>query len=197
MSDIAKRAAARYCSHQLWLEAGWIATTYRCHPTDDAPPVMGLVFADPDKGLKLFATWTNDWGNQDQNESIRIVVIEGEISDQAAGYTIRLSADSPNADTGQVQRMHPSPETEAMFGQFKAQYLQHGEFLLCPVIQKDDGQLWFNANAGIIKRHIEFRNAEDISEGDIDAIVLEASPAEQALASLIEQSKAARRENQD
>jgi hypothetical protein len=158
---------------------------------------MGLVFADHEKGLELFDTWTNDWGNQDPDESIRIAVIEGDIPGQIPGYSIRLSADSPDADAGQVQRMHPSPDTEAMFGQFKAQYLQHGEFLLCPVIQKEDGQLWFNANAGIIKRHIEFRNAEDISEGDIDAIVLEATRAEQALTSLIELSEAARDQDRD
>lgn len=176
-------AAKRFSNHPLWQEAMWLACTYRCHPQGEAPPVMGLVFADYEKGLELFATWTDDWGNQDTEDSIRIAIVEGEIEGQAAGYSIRIAADSAS-DDGQVLRLHPSPETEAMLGQFKAQYLEHGEFLLCPVIKKDDGQLWFNALAGIIKRRIEFRNAGDISDSDIDSCVLQVSPAEQLLANL-------------
>lgn len=181
MTPLPVKAAERLCNHPLWADAVWAATSYRCHPSGKAPPVMGLVFADPEKGLKLFGAWTDDWGNVDEDDVIRLAVVEGEIPGQMPGYSIHIYADSQGAGPGQTQRLHPSPETEPMLGQFKAQYLLHGEFLLCPVIQKDCGQLWFNANAGIIKHQITFRNADDISENDIDAIVLKPTPVERAL----------------
>jgi hypothetical protein len=146
---------------------------------------MGLVFADWEAGLRLFASWTDDWGSNDEDDTIRITFIEGGIEGQLPGYTIRISAEGSD-EPGQVQRMHPSEETEDLFGGFKVQYLKHGEFLLCPTVQKEDGQLWFDATKGIIKHKAVFRNAEDISGGDIDAVVLEASPVEQALKDLLD-----------
>jgi hypothetical protein len=175
----------KFCSNPIWQQAQWIATTYRCHPTRQAPPVMGLVFVDWEAGLRLFASWTDDWGSHDEDDAIRIAFIEGGIEGQLPGYTIRISAEGSD-DPGQVQRMHPSEETESLFGDFKAQYLKHGEFLLCPTVQKEDGQLWFDATKGIIKHKAVFRNAEDLTEGDVDAVVLEASPVEQALQSFFD-----------
>jgi hypothetical protein len=146
---------------------------------------MGLVFADWEAGLRLFTSWTDDWGPHDEDDAMRITFVEGDMEGQLPGYTIRISAEGSD-EPGQVQRMHPSEETEHLFGGFKAQYLKHGEFLLCPTVQKEDGQLWFDATKGIIKHRAIFRNAEDIVEGDTDALVLEASPAEQALQSFFD-----------
>lgn len=59
-----------------------------------------------------------------------------------------------------------------MLAGFKRDYLRHGEFLLAPVVQRDDDQFWFNIEAGIIKRKFHLRHASEIGESDPDAIVL-------------------------
>ncbi len=147
---------------------------------------MGVVFADHQKGLELFSKWTDDWGNSDDDDSIRIAIIEGEIPGQVDGYSIHISAGDAEAEVGQVNRMHPSPEAEKLLEQFKAQYVLHGKFLFCPVEQREDGQLWFNAYAGIIKKTICFRNVKDIDEKGRDAVVLKPSEVETALSELMD-----------
>lgn len=50
-------AARGFCAHPLWAQALWIATAFRWHPSSEAPPVMGLVFADAGKGNHNSADW--------------------------------------------------------------------------------------------------------------------------------------------
>lgn len=143
---------------------------------------MGLVFADPTKGVELFRGWIDDWGNVDEDDEIRVAVIEGDIAGQAPGYTVRISpaheadpgSDVASPTAGQIQRMHPLPGAGApdMLSRFKQEYLRHGEFLLAPVIERD-GQLWFDVENGIVKRRLELRDAAEIAANDPDAIVLE------------------------
>jgi len=179
-----KQVAKQFCNSPLWREALWAATTFRWHPTGEAPPVMGLLFADWRKGVNLFRTWTDEFGNADEHDDIRVAIIEGNIPGQAPGYAVRISpaqADwNPNRaeqpPLGQVQRMHPLSHMPEMLMEFKREYLRHHEFLLAPVVQRDDNQLWFNANAGIIKRELVLRRASEIAEDEPDAIILRGAP---------------------
>ena len=52
-------------------------------------------------------------------------------------------------------------------------FARYGQFLLAPVFRRDDRQEYFEAELGLIKHTIEFRNLSDItSENDIDAKAL-------------------------
>lgn len=139
-----------------WEDAGWCATTFRWHPTSEAPPVLGLVFADGEKGRAVFARWVRQYQNQDELDEIRVSVIEGEIPGQQPGYTIHICPDPEGvlvrataegivagelAFAGKFNRMHPLPESPPMLGRFKEEYARHKEFLLAPVTQRRDGQL--------------------------------------------------------
>ena len=149
---------------------------------------MGLVFANWATGVNLFRTWPKEFDNTDQYDDLRVVVIEGEIPEQQSGYSIRISAAQADWEQvemnrpapSQVQRMHPLPDNPDMLQKFKQEYLKHGEFLLAPVVQQDDDQLYFNVHAGIIKRECVFRDASEIGENDPDAIVFEL-PAQVAI----------------
>ena len=46
--------AAAFTTHPLSSEASWSATTFRWHPTGEAPPIMGLVFDNADAGKEIF-----------------------------------------------------------------------------------------------------------------------------------------------
>ncbi len=171
---------------ESWQEAIWLATTYRWHPESAAPPVMGLVFADWEKGVEIFQQWIDVNGHEDKTDSIRIAIIEGDIPEQQPGYTIRISANEPDQlsdsqnQSGQICRMHPLPETPEMpnmLAQFKREYMLHGEYLLAPVIMKDDNQLWFNVNYGIIKRKLVLRHASEISPNDPDYVIFDHKPS--------------------
>lgn len=183
MNNIAmpSQSAKQFCSSPLWDGALWIATTYRWHPNSDAPPVMGIIFANWATGISLFREWTDAQGNGDTHDDIRVAVIEGDIEGQEPGYSIRISAAQADWEQvqmnrltpSQVQRMHPLRNNPNMLQDFKREYLKHGEFLLAPVVQHDNDEMHFNVQAGIIKRDCVFRDASDIGDNEPDAIVLD------------------------
>lgn len=181
MEISAGEAARQFVTASAWDAARWIATAYQCHPESQAPPVMGLVFADWGAGVKLFRTWVDQFGNVDLCNDIRVTVVEGHVTGVAPDYSIRISA--AQADWEQVhmnrsavshwQRMHPLPDNPDMLQDFKREYLKHGEFLLCPIVLHDNDELHFNIQAGIIKRECVFREASDIQSDESDAIVFQ------------------------
>jgi len=89
-----------------------------------------------------------------------------------SGYALRISA-ACDSGPGQVQWMYPLPDSPNMLAKFERDYPRHGEFLLAPVVERDDDQLWFNIEAGIIKRELHLRDASEIGKDDPDAIVFE------------------------
>lgn len=162
-----------------WDRAGWQGTTFRWHPTGDAPPVMGLVFADADAGKAVFGEWVVRGGNGDPYEELSITVLEGPALGQGPGYIVHLGADARSAqahatDIGidfddaaldglQIARkMDVADDTPSMLERFKAEYARHGEFLLAPVTANPDGPRFIDVELGILKTHITFLSAEQI-----------------------------------
>ena len=175
------QVAKQFISSPLWNGALWIATTYRWHSTSEAPPIMGLIFANWATGVNLFREWTDALSNADEQDDIRVAVIEGDIEGQHTGYSIRISAAQADWEQvqmnrpapSQVQRMQPLPQNPKMLQDFKREYIKHGEFLLAPVVQHDNDELHINVQAGIVKRECVFRDASEIGENDPDAIVFQ------------------------
>jgi hypothetical protein len=64
--------AVRWATHRLWQEAHWSAVAYQFDQATDSPPVMALIFDDPNKGCELFKIWTQANGNCDELEEIRV-----------------------------------------------------------------------------------------------------------------------------
>jgi hypothetical protein len=179
----------RFSTDILWNDARWSSTTFRWHPQSAAPPIMGIVFDNAEKGRELFAQLAEAIGNEDAKEELRISIIEGDVPGQRAGYTVHIGPD-PDAlralgtfeDVivdqttlmlfGQLNRMYPIPGQPNLLARFKQEYARHKEYLLAPVTRRDDGQLWVDVELGVVKRSIHFRELKDIRDGDIDAAAL-------------------------
>ena len=172
MSEFSLESAARFCSHPLWSEAVWLGTTFKLAPNNDAPPVMAIMFGDYRLGVNLFRIWVDDWGNFDENNAIRISLVEGDIASQDSGYSVHISPQDVTAGYGQWQRMYPLGLFPDMLEPFKASFEKHQEFMLAPVVRHDDNLAYVNANAGIISRDLKLRDASEICEGDIDEVLL-------------------------
>ncbi|MGB7160470.1 MAG: hypothetical protein WBD40_20560 [Tepidisphaeraceae bacterium] len=178
-----------FANNPLWHEAGWSSTTFRWHPQSEAPPIMGIVFSNGAKGRELFRTLTDQIGNDDAKEQLRVSIIEGDVPGQPTGYSAHIG---PDPDTlkalgtfediivdhttlllfGQLNRMYPIPGQPNLLARFKEEYATHGEYLLAPVTKRDDGQLGVDVELGIVKKTIHFRELKDIAEGDVDAAAL-------------------------
>jgi hypothetical protein len=184
--------AAAFTTHPLWAEANWSATTYKWHPTSEAPPLMGLVFDNVEAGLEIFREAKRQMNHEDRFEEIRISIIEGAVPGQEhrPGYSVHICAD-PEAlcahatmedfvvdpsivpFLGQWNRHYPIPGAPPLLPRFKAEFEKHKEFMLAPVIRRGDGQLYMEHSLGIIKNLILFRQLSEItSPDDPDAAAL-------------------------
>src|SRR5579859_4233386 len=151
--------AAAWVANPLWPEAKWSGTCYQFDRAGEHPPVMGLVFENPEKGKELFRSWTEKNGNQDELEEIRLTVIEGEIGGAEPGYFIHICPDPENSMIratamgfaieelplsvlGQMQRMYPIGGATPMLPRFKELFRKHEEFLFAPVSPREDGRQW-------------------------------------------------------
>lgn len=180
--------AAIFTTHWLWSEAQWSATTFKWHPTSEAPPILGLVFENAEAGREIFRESERQMNHADTFEEIRVSIIEGAVPGQEhrPGYTVHLCPD-PEALAahatmddlvldprivpflGQWNRMYPVPGEPAMLPRFKQEFARHGEFLLAPVTRHPDGQLYVDYQLGIIKNSILFRDLSEIAPEDPDA----------------------------
>jgi len=171
--------AVRFLASDEWRNVEWSGTTFRCHPTSEAPPVMGLVFDNALAGEAIFRNWTKCADNRDVHEELRITIVEGEFTNSRPGYIVHLCPDPQNTlahataegivfDVEQfgslcrANRMDFLPDIPPMLERFKQEYAKHREFLLAPVTERDDGQMYFDVQSGIVKKKIEFMAAEDI-----------------------------------
>ncbi len=184
--------AAAFATHPLWVKAKWCATTYKWHPTSEAPPIMGLVFENVEAGLEIFREAQGQMGHEDRLDEIRVSVIEGPVPGQEhrPGYSVHICAD-PEALAahatlddfvvdpsvvpflGQWNRHYPVPGAPPLLARFKAEFEKHNEFLLAPAIPHADGKLYMEPRLGIIKNVIFFRQLSDITTpDDTDAAAL-------------------------
>jgi hypothetical protein len=183
--------AAAFTTHALWDEAKWSATTFRWHPTSEAPPIMGLVFDNSEAGVEIFREAERQMNHSDRFEEIRVSIVEGPVpgEERRPGYSVHICADPESLAAhataedfvvdpsivpflGQWNRHYPIPGTSSMLTRFKREFAKHKEFLLAPAVRKPDGQLWFEPELGIIKNEIHFRYLMDITQDDPDAAAI-------------------------
>lgn len=184
--------AAAFATHPLWAEAKWSATTYKWHPTGEAPPVLGLVFDNVEAGLEIFREAERQMNHEDRFEELRIAIIEGHVPGQEhrPGYSVHICAD-PEALAahatmddfvvdqsvvpflGQWNRHYPVPGAPPLLPRFKEEFQKHQEFMLAPAVHRGDGKLYMEPTLGIVKNVILFRQLSDITTpDDTDAAAL-------------------------
>ncbi len=181
----------------------WSGTTFAFHPTSEVPPIFGLTFHNAEAGRAIFRQWTSVRGHNDELEELRVSVIEGDAPGHRPGYAVHLCPDPDNVMTratamdevaneaelrsvGIADRMYPPGGKSEMLEQFKAEYAKHGMYLLAPALLGEDGQLWWDTQAGIEKTVIHFRNMADVQRNadDLDARVLDLQDPYQILKDL-------------
>lgn len=185
----ARSPVAAFTTSPLWSEAKWSSTTFQWHPTSQAPPIMGIVFEDAEKGKELFRAFAKSCNHSDRFEELRISIIEGSPEGQPFGYSVHIGPELEMLQAmataedieithatmpffGQLNRMYPVPGQPNILAHFKQEYQKHKQFLLAPVVKRVDGQLWCEHTLGIEKSLITFRNLAEIQPDDIDAVAL-------------------------
>ena len=172
--------AVNFLACDEWNDVNWSGTTFRWHPTGEAPPIMGLVFENASAGRAIFREWTDLAGNQDSFEELRVTIVEGEFPETKPGYIVHFCPDPQNTlahatadgvvfDIEQfsflcrANKMDFLQDSPPMLQSFKQEFAKHGEYLLAPVTKGHDGQSYVDVELGIIKNKIEFMTVDEIT----------------------------------
>ena len=73
---------------ELWDEAEWQGMGFLSDPSGEAPPGLGPVFRNEQAAKRIFGGWLHRFGDRDELDQIRVVIAEGDIAGQPAGYTV-------------------------------------------------------------------------------------------------------------
>lgn len=164
----------------LWDQARWCGTAFGVMAENDEPPFIGLVFKDATAGRQIFTDWLHRFGSTDENDEIRISIVEGDIEGKETGYSVVVGSDIKGiidrakedgqfarylATVTRSHRMTPRANSPHM-PRFKNAYPAHNEYFLLPVL--DDEPIF---DLQITKKKIAFRNVADVGPTDLDACI--------------------------
>lgn len=171
----------------LWNKAKWGATFFVCYP--GYPPVLGLAFEDESAARKIFETWHQRYGENDEYEELRISIIEGDIPGKNPGYSVHVGSDSDATirrlkDAGcafdddvmmmvsRINRMNPSVESTNLES-FKQYYKAFKTYFLAPGVLGEDRQsIKPLLELGIYKNKVHLRHVSEIGpNNDVDGVI--------------------------
>jgi hypothetical protein len=156
---------------------------------------MGLIFRQRDAAFEIFAGWRERFARDDEQDLLRLAVIEGPIPNQPAGYTVHITIEpsvaiadakarqsdlDPSAfgSMSQVYRMN-APNGSPSLQAFKAAFQETRCFILAPSIAHADrlsaDTITDHPEMGFLKHRIHFRASSEVLVGDIDAVIYSTS----------------------
>ena len=170
----------------LWNKAKWKATFYTEGP--DGLPVLGLAFKDEDAARAIFRGWHERYGERDDDEELRIAIIDGDIPGEEPGYSVHINVDTDifiqrlkragyeyNEDliltVGQIHRMNPA-EGSPHLPRFREEYRRAKTYWLVPGVIDEREQVRMMPELRIFKGKVLFKHVSEIHSQDIDSVVL-------------------------
>lgn len=168
-----------------WTKASCVGVAFLT--PEDKPCGLGIIFRDAEAACWIFDTWRRQIGERDDDDILRVAIIEGAIPGQSPGYTITIG---PNIDAlvkraaaagglsfdvtrlgAWQRRMNTAPEGSPHLFTFKQLFKAMHEYALVPVILEgsDVNPLY---DKQIVKKHLLLRDASEVGPNDPDAGVL-------------------------
>ncbi len=159
-----------------WDKAGWLGTGYL---QLGGVPGIALMFRDRDAGRKIFERWRERFGSADENEEIYLAIIRHLPGQDPSNYVFLVTSNiaSERRDASQSiivasRSMTMTPESPANLQHFLEAYEQFGRFLIMPAVIVN-GSLETMTELAILKRAISVKEAENVSEQDLETMALQ------------------------
>jgi hypothetical protein len=169
----------------LWDKAGWMGTAVLSDKK--SAPYLGLLFQNRDEAIKIFEQWIENFGHRDLYEEIRIAIIEGDIPKKEHGYTVHITTNQENLITkckqmnlsatkvlfaiiSRVRRIQTEKGNRNM-SIFREEFDRFLSYKIIPIYMSEMGlEPLFDYE--IEKTEIFFRQADEITENDLDVVCI-------------------------
>jgi hypothetical protein len=165
----------------LWDRAKWSGTLFLVVPTHEIPPAMGFLFKEEEAAIEIFREWNHRFGNKDDNDQIKIVIITGIDIHHPAHYRVFVGsniekhlAESEDKQIVMISRYNTmTPESSINLERFIKSYNHFGLYALMPsVSKKDNTQPHILQEHYILKRNLVIRPAWKIAENDDELMAI-------------------------
>jgi hypothetical protein len=181
------RHLSSFIDVDTWNIARWLGVMFEVDPDAEAPPAIGIFFADETAGRKIFSDLIGRLGREDEFELLRVSIIEGDIPGEDPGYTVYLGTDPENYGTfcedqgidlsqhrlailGRYKRMNPAPGSPHL-ATFKTAFERAKTYLLIPVFGTPE-HLRPERSLSIKKTKVRYVQADQLTREDLEAVVL-------------------------
>ena len=162
---------------ELWDKAKWIGAGYVIEQRGKYPPVLAILFEDIESGKKIFSAWRKKIGFRDDEDRIRVSIVQGIDRKNPHHYRVGIGSNLQK-HTGKkgirffvlMTRMHTmTPQSSKNLDMFKKAYKQLGVYILAPGTMGAEGMPNIEHREGIAKRELNFREAWEIGNNDLDS----------------------------
>lgn len=169
---------------ELWDKAGWTGVGYASFVDPDGeqrfPPVMSLLFKNPEVGKAIFEGWINRYGRDNAGKALRVGLVTGLTKAHPSWYAISIGPDIATVSERDgrtflwISRIHRmEPTSRINLDRFLNDLREFGSFYLAPAGVKADvtePEMFFDL--AFPKEGLEVREAWEIGENDPDGSVL-------------------------
>ena len=163
----------------LWDRVGWAATAYMVTVDDSKPPVLALVFKDPEAARQIFRAWRLELGAHDEDDKLRVSIIRGIDKENPFKYRTVIGANIPAASAGPdtrytsiFSRIHTMvPASDENLVRFLGAFRKLGRYVLAYALAGDDTRSIRPVFADAIgKRDLNVREAWEVGRHDLDSV---------------------------
>lgn len=138
-------------------------------------PVLCLGFSDKEAARKIFGAWRRQFGEQDTNNSLRLVILKGILRTNPAAYRVFITGNlQSESGTGLIvsvgRHQTMTPATSANLEAFLNTFSRTGSYLLAPAhFVSETKPPAIALSLAIRKNDIIVRQAWEIGPNDVDS----------------------------
>ncbi len=167
-------------NHRLWDEADWRGTMFAYDEHGRTPPVLALAFQNAAAAEEIFAEWRERFGNEDPNNAIRVVIVQGISKANPAAYRVGIYANPESKVfkgksffTNVMRSKTLEDATGGPLRIFLDQYGNTGAFRLTFATPLDMNAP-VQVDKAIVKHDLIFREAWSIGPNEVDTVMIQA-----------------------
>jgi hypothetical protein len=165
----------------LWDKAGWHGVGFGFSPNLEEPPVIGLLFRNPDVAQEIFEGWRAKLGHVDSKDQLHLALITGVNKKLPHSYAVVIGS---NPESSRMERLHHfanvyricrmDPPDSRNLNVFVPRYERLGRYIIVPAyFMRGMEEPQFFPDLSIKKQALRIIPAWTLGRNDPDSVGLQ------------------------